>query len=259
MGLRYLDGKSWAQVTREERVFCQHLYVRVLERGVHAFVEYLNAWAGLGADTSAVWELAYEVCFYRDLWHHRNRNGDLFSRKRTFDLCLLSDEHIIVIEAKAQQSFDEEQVGVFVRDREQVKRETGVTHVSLVGLASSQCTVPDAIQKSFDGPIVTWKDLSAYFDGDPLLQRGDDVYEKPVFASGKNNVGKMTGQEIVEAHALGRRFLVGRDGGMTGKRFTADLTNQGWRRQKYETNDAAVAAPNPNWFSSEEFVAKVLK
>ena len=42
-GLKYLGGKSWAEVTREERVFCQHLYVRLVrDLGAKNFVQYLN-------------------------------------------------------------------------------------------------------------------------------------------------------------------------------------------------------------------------
>ena len=31
MGFRYLNGKRWAQVTREERFFCQHLFGLLVE------------------------------------------------------------------------------------------------------------------------------------------------------------------------------------------------------------------------------------
>ena len=34
------------------------------------------------------WEPAFEACFYRDIWQLRGREGELYSPKRTFDLCL---------------------------------------------------------------------------------------------------------------------------------------------------------------------------
>ena len=42
MGLSYLDGKNWAEVTRDERYFCQQLFAVVQRRGVKEFVELLN-------------------------------------------------------------------------------------------------------------------------------------------------------------------------------------------------------------------------
>jgi hypothetical protein len=161
-------------------------------------------------------------------------------------------------ERKAQQAFDEEQVAVFVRDKEQLVKETGVARVSLLGLGSSRGVVPQSIRDSFDAPILTWRDLAALFDGDPIMLRADDVYDEPVFAAGKNNAsGKMTGEEIVRAHAEQRRLFVGRGGGVDGAAFRADVENQTWRTQKYETNKLVSVAPNENWFSIDEFVAKV--
>jgi len=49
----------------------------------------------------------------------------IFSPKRTFDLCPFSDGVIVIIQSKAQQPFEEEQLRAFDRAREQVKVETG--------------------------------------------------------------------------------------------------------------------------------------
>jgi hypothetical protein len=258
MGLRYFAGKSWSEITREERVFCLHLYLRARDFGPNRFVQYFNDHLGLRANPDANWEIAYEVCLYRDLWHHRGRQGSLFSPKRTFDLCLFSDDHIIVIEAKAQQPFDDEQVRVFARDKAQIVRETGVARASLLGVGSSRCAIPATIQASFDAPIMTWRELARVFDDDAILYRADDVYEEPSFSPGKNNAsGRMTGAEILQAHADGRQLFVGREGGVDGARFREDVESQRWRVQTYETNDRVVVAPNKNWFSIDQFVARV--
>ena len=110
MGLTYLNGNSWAQVSREERFFCAQLFNLIQSDDIKGFIQYLNSNHSLSLDECANWEIAYEVCFYRDLWQHRRRSGTLFSPKRTFDLCLFSDSAIIVIEAKAHQEFDANQL-----------------------------------------------------------------------------------------------------------------------------------------------------
>ena len=88
MGLKYLNGASWADITREERVFCARLYELIRASGAHAFVRYLNQRHSAGLDEQAAWEPAYELCLYRDLHHHRRAPGVPFSPKRTFDLAL---------------------------------------------------------------------------------------------------------------------------------------------------------------------------
>jgi hypothetical protein len=113
MGLSYLKGLSWKDVTREERFFCAHLHNLMQQEGVSKFVSYLNNKHGTSLPVEANWEVAYEACFYRDLWHYRGKEGKPFSPKRTFDLCILSDVAINVIEAKSHQKFESEQLKHF--------------------------------------------------------------------------------------------------------------------------------------------------
>lgn len=261
MGLRYLNGLTWAEVTREERVFCQHLYGLVVDRGAAWLVGHLNATVGTQLPLNANWELAYEACFYRDLWQLRGRNGDLFSPKRTFDLCLLADDHVVIIEAKAAMGFEVDQVRQFTRDRGEVAKETGAA-VTLVALASSRCPVPAEILEAFDGPVLTWAGLAEAFGGDPMLQRADDVYEPSVArgwgASGRNNLsGKRSGAELMAAYDRGEELFVGRGGGLTGDRLGDDVATGGWRSQLYETNGEVEAPPGPNWFRLSELAALV--
>jgi hypothetical protein len=57
MGLKYFGGRSWAQVTREERFFCLRLYTLIDDRGVETFTRFLNDRFGLRLDPDANWEL----------------------------------------------------------------------------------------------------------------------------------------------------------------------------------------------------------
>jgi hypothetical protein len=257
MGFSYLDGKSWSEVTREERFFCQHLFCLLKRHGASGFLEHVESKVGIVLPETT-WEPAFEACFYRDLWQLKGRSGELFSPKRTFDLCLFSEEAIVVIEAKAQQGFDTEQLSSFEADREQVEQLTGAC-TYLVGLASSACPETGACSAVFDGPLLRWRDLAALYDDDPVLLRADAIYEPGQGGSwGKNNQGGyMTGEELLAAYERGERFHVGCRGGLYGSRFAEELRSGAWRSRRYETN-RGPSRPNTNWFGLEEFAQVVM-
>lgn len=257
MGLRFIDGHKWSEVTREERFFCQHLYHLIEQEGPASFVHFLNATRSLDLPESANWEAAYEACFYRDLWHYRGCKGRVFSQKRTFDLCLLSDQAIVLIEAKAQQDFDLGQLNHLKQDRKQVRKATGIPRVVLLGLASSHCSSTSA-SGTFDAPVLTWEELARRWSGDPVLSRANEIYEPGKQASyGQNNTnGYMTGSELVAAYKHGESFYVGRNGGLNGRFLRDDLHSGRWRTRRYETNRDAQSPPNHNWFFLSEFVER---
>src|SRR4051812_14610995 len=106
MGLSYFGHKTWAEITREERVFCAELY-QVIRADPRRFTQFLNRVTDLVLIPEVFWDVGYEVCFYRDVLDHRGeaKRGSGYSLKRTFDLCLFSEDVIVVIEAKAHQLF----------------------------------------------------------------------------------------------------------------------------------------------------------
>ena len=123
MGFSYLQGKSWLEITREERLYCAFLYWDVKDREKD-FISWLNDSHGLQLDSDAGWEIGYEVCFYRDLLKSRGEsvNPTQYSSKRTFDLCLFSEEAMVIIEAKVQQQFKESQIRAFQKDRDDIPK-----------------------------------------------------------------------------------------------------------------------------------------
>ena len=131
MGFSYLGGLSWEKVTRDERYFCQRLFTLLSQGGMSAFLDHLNSKLDYALNVADHWEPAYEVCFYRDFWHANGRKGQLISPKRTFDLCLFSEEAIVIVEAKAQQSFatDRAQLQGLKSDRSNVQSLTKVPQV----------------------------------------------------------------------------------------------------------------------------------
>lgn len=256
----YLNGCSWAEVTRDERFFCQRLYSLIVEQRAAKFVDHINGATGAELSLDAQWEPAFEACFYRDLWHFRSRSGELVSPKRTFDLMLLSEDCIVIIEAKAQQAFGFEQLRYLSSvDCKKVRELTGVSSVLFIGLASSKYQVPSNVLAAFDG-LLTWRELSDLYGRDSVLLRADEVYEPQQSETwGKNNQGGyMTGEALVEAYLCGKRFFVGRAGGFNGSRFAKDVGSGSWRTQRYETS-SAITPPNRNWFKLEEFAMLVLE
>ncbi len=256
MGLSFLDGKSWWQVSRDERFFCAHLFHIIETKGVDSFIEHLNSDHGMSLDCKANWEAAYEACFYRDLWQHRNREGILFSPKRTFDLCFFSDDAIVVVEAKAHGEFKTDQLESFEKDKDKIKQETGVSTVLLGALTSSRYNAAPNVKACFNGPYLTWRELSEFYDDEQILKRADEIYQSgPAHSYGRNNIsGYMKGDELAEAHKRGEDFFVGRDGGIRGPKLSQDITFGEWGRRGYETNRDAEDAPNANWFRLSEFM-----
>ena len=117
MAIEYFGNKSWLDISREERMFCAHLYKELLASSgngeLSEFVNWLNDKRPREnqINVEGPWEIGFEVCFYRDVF--KKQNGSLrglnksqekywFSTKRTFDLCLFSPREFIVFEAKAE-------------------------------------------------------------------------------------------------------------------------------------------------------------
>lgn len=174
-GLKWLNGRTWGDITRDERTFCAELFFLV-RSDLPAFIAYLNHQHGANLDARANWEIAYEAVFYRDLAHLRRDGEPSFSPKRTFDLALFSDDDVLIIEAKAQQGFDSKQMAEFEADAEQVKRLTGARTVRLAGLVSSLYRPRATTRTRFDGPFLTWSELAEFYGGNAVLARADAIY-----------------------------------------------------------------------------------
>lgn len=254
MGLDYFGGKSWWEVTRDERFFCMRLHRQIEEKGVQRFISFLNRACDWQLTETSNWEAGYEVCFYRDLWHLRQKEGKPLSLKRTFDLCLFSNDCIVIIEAKCYERMNEDQVLSFGKDRPAVQQLTGVEDVRLLGLISGKYDC--LMQDSFDS-FITWQQVADEYDQDLILQRANDIFDPDFVSSyGRNNLGGyMSGLVLLEEARLGKSFFVGRDRGLNGTTLAADFSSGAWRTRMYETN--MNEAPNKNWFTLSEFVERI--
>lgn len=195
MELSYFNNKKWTQITRDERFFCAELYffykmmpLKLIELMYKSGrVECL-----VPEDLKNQWSIGYEVCFYRDMIFHLNKQRtekifiDDFSRKRTFDLCLFSETKIIVIEAKVQQSFGQKQLKEFEEDQNlltKLRLYANLPVVHIVALASDiyfqnalkfgRKIIPELFAKNY----FTWKDV--FNDtNEELFLTANELYKK---------------------------------------------------------------------------------
>lgn len=188
MGFTYLGGENWLDVTREERLFYSYLYWDIKDKEKD-FMLWLNENTGLELRADDEWEVGYEVFFYRDL---QNLKGvtvrpTKYSPKRTFDLCLFSEDTIVIIEAKAQQGFDKSQVNVFQSDRKDIPEITGnnIKEVKVIALVSSyyrdnyrKYGRHDILSKPYFDALITWKQMGdLYINNRRIYLRANKVYE----------------------------------------------------------------------------------
>lgn len=132
----YFAGRSWSDISREERYFCAELYFTLSRMGsLKPFIALLNGQGEeLDLPEDDLWQVGFEVCFYRDLIHaigldgtHGIRGklnpttGENYMAKRTFDLALFHPQHIVIVEAKSQQGLDRKQLASFARDEADIR------------------------------------------------------------------------------------------------------------------------------------------
>jgi|AntAceMinimDraft_9_1070365.scaffolds.fasta_scaffold18785_3 hypothetical protein len=189
------NGKnlSWEDITREERYFCSELF-GCIKGNEKTFVKFLKSKSEKLSkiNEKSEWDSGYEVCFYRDFLKIKAGSVDIsvkkseYSQKRTFDLCLFSNECIIIIEAKAQQGFETKQLKSIEEDKKSVKKiikeiikeiKNVNIEVKLVSLTSSDYTPKEKTENCFDCNI-KWNDLvRLYKEKSSIFQRADNLYK----------------------------------------------------------------------------------
>lgn len=196
----------WSLMTREERYFCAHLFYLIRQepdKFTDWFVEKYNKQnQDNKIDEGKKWEIGYEVCFYRDYIHwfkfnERTIGKTGFSPKRTFDLAMISEDEIIIFEAKSHEIFDQDQVDEIYADKgtlDEAKYESlhkllgKKVKVKAIAIAPSKYF--DYARKfnkenwlnkdGFDGKL-TWKELSDLYDSDKVLLQAELIrYTKSI-------------------------------------------------------------------------------
>lgn len=188
MGFSYLENKKWSDITRDERFFCAHLYFE-LNNNLGPFLELISKKNIIKAEDAKpnLWEVGYEVCFYRDYvkkigfetTHEIGKTPFHDLRKRTFDLCLFSEKCIILLEAKAHQGFDNDQMDSFNDDLVQIKRLLGnksSVETKLLGLTSNRYTPSKQTKDRFEA-VINWMELFDVYPND-IFRKANETYRK---------------------------------------------------------------------------------
>lgn len=167
---------KWSDYTREERFFTAVLFSELL-KDPQPLWELLAPRVG-ESPAARVVDIGYEVCLFRDLAHANfiARSSEL--RKQTIDLVLtLSTNSIVLIEAKAHQSFSLDQVKNLQRAREKLLDELGAAAVHLVGLHSSRYRPTRLAASDMNLVLTTWSELRTLYPAIATqIDRADEIY-----------------------------------------------------------------------------------
>jgi hypothetical protein len=177
--MEYFNGKTWNEITREERVFCAELYFKLREN-IKPFLEKYQI------DSQNKYEIGYEVCFYRDILKEYELDNP-FPPKRTFDLALFSENEIYIFEAKCQQSFKNSDLGTYKKDKnlieklfkkikEEKRLELNIPKIYLWAIISENYKPNKKTQEIFD-KIISWEDIVDIYHCE-IFNRANKIYKK---------------------------------------------------------------------------------
>jgi len=155
----------WSDLTREERYFTCILFTDLMNDSSPLW-KLLGHQLGYGNGVQVI-DQGYEVCLFRDAARPEfglvERHREL--EKLTFDLLLtLSNNAIVVIEAKAHQGFNNIQIDTLHRSREilRMSKSWPSKELRIVGLCSSRYSLKARTRRQFDA-LVTWQGLAEVY------------------------------------------------------------------------------------------------
>lgn len=183
MSYEYLNGKQWADITRTESHFCSELY-RIIHADPRRFLRLLQLNDNLGLTISGRWEVATEVCFYRDMRIEfpGGSHDHMYSPKRTFDMCLFGPSQVVILEAKAHQEMPFAEAQRARQDAKNLTLMLGLRNrATLVALVSSRYLENHNKYSrkkplcSFD-TVLTWAALAQEYQN-RFFERADCIYK----------------------------------------------------------------------------------
>lgn len=95
-----------------------------------------------------------------------------------------------------------------------------------------------------------------------VLQLSVDKYSKLKSKNNGSSFGKnmdcmKTGSQIIDLINQGKKFIVGRRGGVNGEKLSTDIKTGQWKNHEYEVNFRNLIPINLNWLTSDQFYSKV--
>lgn len=170
--------KKLSDITRTEVFFTSYLHHAFMASPL-LFERLLLKSIGIDQNISII-DSSYELCLFRDAaksGYMSTRENKSFE-KITFDnLFVLSDNSIIIVEAKAQQGFNSAQI----KNLEYAKKKISISDlpwnkVYLIGLCSSKYSPKEDTANKFDA-IITWADVADCFENERVIfTRADNIY-----------------------------------------------------------------------------------
>ena len=170
--------KLISQITRTEVFYTASFHFACNEHpGItnHLLQTKLN----LSRDIS-VKDSGFEVCLFRDFAKAGllpQQGRDL--QKQTFDnVFVLSDNSVVLLEAKVHQGFNNKQIEQMQTARRILEDHGKLwSKVRLLGLCSSEYTPKPDTRAQFDS-LMTWRELSECFDSHrALFLQADGIYQ----------------------------------------------------------------------------------
>ncbi|PRX28910.1 hypothetical protein BX659_11123 [Orenia metallireducens] len=184
----YLEEKKWSDISREERFFVSELY-HDFKRDKEQCLSFIKEniigdnktdVINIISDVENV-EVAFEVCLYRDLYKYLGKSiqKSIFPQKRTFDLCIFTEKGILIIEAKANQGYDGEQLLDIQEDRDiflkEIFKDKDIK-IAIISIHSGKYNPHRPTLEYFDG-YLTWEQISnRYIDNKAIYQRANNIY-----------------------------------------------------------------------------------
>ena len=173
------DLPRWSTLTREERFFTCILFADIVNHPTPLW-KLLSHQLGYSHGVRVI-DQGYEVCLFRDAARPEfrlvRRHREL--EKVTFDLLLtLSNRALVIIEAKAHQSYTRAQIDVLHRCRQILRNSDSwpAKPIHIVGLCSSRYRIKDQTRGEFDA-LLRWNELAeAYADNESLYLQADSIY-----------------------------------------------------------------------------------
>lgn len=202
MTLPYLKNGSWSKTTREERQYCAELYslinkpdalnnfVQKVNEKKDAFDPEKNNRIPINPE-----EIGFEVNLFRDESFYRRigMKDQNFPKSRHYDMCLFYINELVIIEAKAEQSLDLDQLNGESERIRGLYKTANVPHlcpeIGFFFILSSKYTTSEIRkvrltdiltalgEKTKYYGCATWCDLSdVYENKKESFQRADSIY-----------------------------------------------------------------------------------
>ncbi len=175
-----MDRKLISEISRTEVFYTASLHFACEEsKNLRAISDVFRKALKIEDDVTVV-DRGFEVCLFRDFAKAGllNRQDNRFE-KQTFDnVFILSDDSIVLVEAKVHQGFNNQQIGQMKEARTILEsQDTPWSKVYLVGLCSSKYSPKQDTQDQFNA-VIRWSELSSALNShEALFTQADSIYQ----------------------------------------------------------------------------------